>query len=113
MGIKYKAMTNLTHALHASIDYETSKRSIMNLMNHSAEHLSVVIELIEKERKELEFITESLDNEISSAEDMSEDLEIRLRNSITEQRNKLETLLAWRLIFVNAWSEVKNKTLIK
>lgn len=94
---------DLTQQLKKSIEYEQSKTDVMNLMNHKRQDLDVMIEFIEEERKALEHRIQSRQDLLDTAEDLDEGLEVRQRKMQAEERAKLETLLAWRALFLSAW----------
>jgi hypothetical protein len=100
-------MDSLTIALEKSIAYEQSKKDVMNLNNHKRQDLDVPIEVFEAEIKATKHMIASNQYYIDSAEDMEEGLVIRLQKTIQAQKAKLETLLAWRALFLSAWFTVK------
>ncbi|HMG89619.1 MAG TPA: hypothetical protein VK589_06155 [Chryseolinea sp.] len=97
----------LTEALKKSIEYEQRKSDVMNLLNHSRQDLSLMIEVIDEERKATEHRIDSRQYMLDNAEDMEEGLEVDQRDKLAKDREKLESLLAWRMLYVTAWSEVK------
>lgn len=98
---------NTTALLKASIEYEQSKSDVLNLANHKRQDLSVLIEVIDEERKALEHSIDSRLYMLDNAEDIEEGLEVDQRARLANDRAKLETLLAWRMIFLSAWQQVK------
>lgn len=93
---------SLTTLLKKSIQFERSKTDVNNLLNHKAEDLQVMIEVIEEEREYLEHTIQSRQELLDTAEDLDEGLEVDQRTRMGKDKAKLETLLAWRLIFLDA-----------
>jgi len=98
---------HLTEALKKSIEYEQSKTDVMNLVNHGRQDLSLMIEVIEDGRAAFENIIEYNKHTIDNAEDMEEGLQAKLRENIALDKAQLESLLAWRMLFLSAWNQVK------
>jgi len=79
----------------------------MTDLTQTRQDLSVLIEVIDNERAALAHIIHANQYYIDSAEDIEEGLEAKLWQAIRENRSKLESLIAWRMIFLNAWEQVK------
>jgi hypothetical protein len=98
---------NTTALLKASIDYERSKTDVMSLLNHKRQDLSLMIDVIDMERAATKHSIDSTRYLIETAEDMEEALEVTLRSNLAELQRKLDTLLAYRMLFLTAWNQVK------
>ena len=96
-----------TTLLKKSIAYEQSKTDVLNLATHKRQDLSVLIEVIDNERAALSHMIESNLYLIDNNEDLEEGLEKKMRETIATYRAKLETLIAWRFLFLSAWQQVK------
>lgn len=99
----------LTKALHKSIEFETAKRSPLNLNNHSCEALSQMVGLIEKKKEELTNQIHSTEYLIDNAEDMAESFENDLRRKVGLKKKELDDIMKWQKLFLDAWAEVKSK----
>jgi len=97
---------NTTTLLKKSIDYEQSKTDVNNLLNHKRQDLSVGIEAFDVLRHDLKHRIDSNQFYVDDAEDMEEGLEAKLRKDIASDKAKLETLLAWRMLYLTAWRQV-------
>lgn len=94
-----------TALLKASIEYEQSKT--LNLLTHKRQDLSTMIEVIDEERKALEHTIDSRQSFLDTAEDIAEAVEADQRARLAKDKAKLESLLAWRFLFLSAWQQVK------
>lgn len=99
----------LTKALHKSIEFETTKRSPLNLNNHSCEALSQMVGLIEEKKEELTNQIQGTEYLIDNAEDLAESFENDLRRKVGLQKKELDDLMKWQKLFLDAWTEVKGK----
>jgi len=99
--------SQITEALKKSIAYEQSKTDLTNLLNHKKEDLSLLIEVIDRERIALDYTIFADQYLLEHAEDLAEGLERNWREAIATNKVKLETLLAFRMLFLSAWSQVK------
>lgn len=93
---------SLTTLLKKSIQFERSKTDVNNLLNHKAEDLQVMIDVMNLQKDALEHSIDSRQYFLDSAEDIAEGVEIDQRARLAAEKAKLETLLAWRLIFLDA-----------
>lgn len=100
-------MMNTTALLKAAIEYEQSKSDVLNLLNHTRQDLSLMIEVIEEVRAAYEHRIDSDQYRLDNAEDLAEGLERDWRNDIAAKKAKLESLLAWRMLYLSAWQQVK------
>ena len=98
---------NITHALEASIQYEQSKTSLLNLLTHKRADISELIEAIDEKRDALNHMIDSNLFFIDNNEDIEEGLEKKMLAAVATYRGKVETLIAWRFILLQAWREVK------
>lgn len=100
-------MTDIDRALKASIEYEQKKSDVLNLLNHTRQDLSLMIEVIEEVRAAYEHRIDSDQYRLDNAEDLAEGLEKDWRGDIAVQKQKLESLLVWRMLYLSAWQMVK------
>src|SRR5688500_7311199 len=95
-----------TKLLEASVSLETGKKETTNLLNHEKEDLSGMIELIQGECDELQGLIKFDRGTLASDEDLSESEEIVIREGIKRAQNKLDFFYAWRMVFLDAWTQV-------
>jgi hypothetical protein len=96
-----------TALLHKSIEFEQSKSSPLNLLNHGKDDLLFVIELFDAEKQVLQAMIDSNQYYLDNCEDMAEGLRTKIGQTVDEQRERMETLLAWRNLFWSVWENVK------
>jgi hypothetical protein len=93
-----------TKLLEASVALETGKKETTNLLNHEKEDLSGMIELIQGECEELQGLIK-FDSEILSKTKIEVE-KIIYRESIKRAQDKLDFFYAWRMVFLDAWTQV-------
>lgn len=101
-------MNYLTELLKKSIAFESSKSDPANLMTHKRDDLNMMRCLIERALIETEDLIKWRQNQLNESEDLSEQLEINWRQDIVRMKAKLETLLAYRAIFLSCARRVKS-----
>lgn len=85
-----------------------------NLLSHTTKDLSVMIDLIEEKQQDIEKEIKLLEAVIVLDDDLSEINENRIRREIGFKKQKLESLYAWRMIFLDAWQQAcANRTVLK
>lgn len=100
-------MENTTALLKASIEYEQRKSDVLNLLNHKRQDLSLMIEIIDDHRKSTEHYIDSTQYYLDNAEDLAEGHEADQWKKLGELKDRLETLLAFRMLYLSAWAQVK------
>lgn len=98
-------MMNLTRTLKAAIAFERSKTDPANLNNHKAEDLAVMIEVINNKMEVIQDAIDTVQRHFDNAEDLSEGLIMKWNEALAANRATLETLLAYRNLFMSAWSK--------
>ena len=100
-------MTDLTLLLKKSIAFEKSKTDLTNLLNHSEPNLLLMIDAIEHQMREYQEEINIRERCINEAEDMSERVRANLDEAITWRKDRIQSLIAWRLIYFTAIDEIK------
>src|SRR5687768_2146864 len=95
-----------TKLLEASVALETSKKETTNLLTHEKEDLSGMIELIQGECDELQGLIKFDRGTLANGKYLSESQEIVIREGIKRHQDKLDFFYAWRMVFLDAWTQV-------
>jgi hypothetical protein len=93
-----------TKLLQASVALETGKKETTNLLTHEKGDLSGMIELIQGECDELQGLIK-FDTEVLSKTKIEVE-KIIYRESIKRAQDKLDFFYAWRMVFLDAWTQV-------
>jgi hypothetical protein len=93
-----------TKLLEDSVALESGKKETTNLLNHEKEDLSGMIELIQGECDELQGLIKFDTQRLYTSNNGRE--KSIYREGIKRAQDKLEFFYAWRMVFLDAWTQV-------
>jgi len=98
---------NTTALLKASIRLEQSKTDLTNLLNHTEGSLSILIDAIELSMRDYQEEINIRERVLEQGVDMTDHVVASLNDAIAFRKDRIQSLIAWRLIFFCAIERVK------